>query len=126
MLAVILVARTVFVALVTIALLIAPALIALRVLLLLRSLTAALTLLLGLIHGVQDTEVMFGVLEECLGRHPVSTTCRVATKLEVFFKQLLGGASDTDFRPVAIENMVAIQRDSAARMMANWPAAAAA
>ena len=125
LLAVVLVARAVFVALVTIALLKPPALITLRMLLLLRSLATALTLLLRLIHRVQDTEVVFGVLEKCLGCHPVSAARRVAAKLEIFLEQLLSGAADPDFRPVAIENMVAIQRCSAARMMANWTAAAA-
>jgi len=128
LLAVVLVALAVLVALEPIALLKAPALVALRVLLLLllRGLTA-LALLLRLVHRVQDTEVMFRVLEERLGCHPVATACRVATKLQVFLKQLLGGAADADFRPVAVENMVAIQRNAAARVMANHrPTAAAA
>lgn len=110
LLAVVLVARAVFVALVTIALLKPSALITLRMLLLLllRSLATALTLLLRLIHRVQDTEIVFCVLEKCLGRHPVSAARRVAPKLEIFLKQLLSGAADPDFRPVAVENMVAV------------------
>ena len=122
LIAVVLVAMAVFVALVAVALLEAPALVALRVLL--RGLPGWLTLLLRLVHGVQDTEVMFRMLEEGFGGHPVSTAGRVAAELEVFLEKLLGGAADTDFRPITVENMVAIERDSAARIMADSAAAA--
>ena len=111
------------VALVAVALLIVPALVALRVLL--RRLAVRLPLLLRLVHRVQDTEVMFRVLEERFRRHPVATAGRVAAELEVFFEKLLGGAADADFGPVAVEDVVAIERDSAARMMADGPARSA-
>jgi hypothetical protein len=111
--AVVLVALAILVALVTVALLVVPALVGLGMLLLWR-LTVRLPLLLGLVHGVKNTEVMFRVLEERFRCHPVSTTGRVAAELEVFFEKLLGGAADADFRPVAVENVVAIKRDIAA------------
>jgi hypothetical protein len=111
--AVVLVALAILVALVTVALLVVPALVGLGMLLLWR-LTARLALLLGLVHGVNNTEVMFRVLEERFRRHPVSTAGRIAAELEVFFEKLLGGAADADFRPVAVENVVAIEGNSAA------------
>ncbi|MEA2726699.1 MAG: hypothetical protein QOF70_1174, partial [Acetobacteraceae bacterium] len=101
------------VALVTIALLVVSALVGLRVLLLLR-LTVRLTLLLSLVHGVQDTEVMFRVLEECFRGHSVAAACRVSAELEVFLEKLLGGAANTDLWPVAVEDVVAIERNSTA------------
>jgi hypothetical protein len=119
LIAVVLVALAIFVALVTVALLVVPALVGLRMLLLLRRLTVRLALLLGLVHRVKNAEVMFRVLEEGFCRHPISTAGRVAAELEIFFEQLLGGAADADFRPVAVENMVAIERNASARMMAN-------
>ena len=125
LIAVVLVALAIFVALVTIALLVVPALIGLRMLLLLRRLTIRLALLLGLVHRVKNAEVMFRVLEEGFCRHPVSTAGRVAAELEIFFEQLLGGAADADFRPVTVENMVAIERNASARMMADSPARSA-
>ena len=57
---------------------------------------------------------MFRVLEERFRHHPVSTAGRVAAELQIFFEKLLGGAADADFGPVAVENVVAIERDSAA------------
>jgi hypothetical protein len=104
---VVLVAVAVLVALVTITLLKTPALVALRVLLL-WGLPGGLPLLLRLVHRIQDTEVMFRVLEEGFGGHPVPTAGSIPAELEVFFKKLLGGTTDTDFRPIAIENVVAI------------------
>jgi hypothetical protein len=71
---------TIVVALETIILLIVSSLIRMRVLLLGR-LSVLLTLLLGLVHGVQDTKVMFCVLEEGLRGNPVSTAGCIATQL---------------------------------------------
>jgi hypothetical protein len=103
----------VIVALVIVALLVVPALVGLR-LLLLRCLAVRLSLLLGLVHGVQDTEVMFCMLEESFRCYPVTTAGRIAAKLQVFFEELLSRAADADVRPVAVENVVAIERNSAA------------
>jgi len=113
------IALTLIISRVTFALLITSALVALRVLLLLRCLAIRLTLLLRLIHGVKDTEVMLRMLEERLGRHPVAAARRIATKLKVFFEKLLGRAANTDLRPVAVENVVPIERDAAPRRMAD-------
>jgi hypothetical protein len=114
---------TVVVALIAVALLVASSLIGL---LLLRSLTVGLTLLLRLIHRIQNAEVMFSVLKERFRGHPVSTARRIAAKLQVFLEKLLGGAADTDFRPIAVENVVAIERDVAPRMMADRTAGSSA
>ena len=103
----------VVVAPVAVALLVVPALIGLRVLLL-GSLAIRRALLLRLVHRVQNAEVMFRVLEVGLRGDPVATAGRIAAELEVFFEELLGGAANADLRPVAVENVVAIERDSAA------------
>ena len=54
---------------------------------------AAGRLLLCLRHGVQDAEIMFGVLEIALRHHTVAAAGRVAAELQIFFEQLLGGAA---------------------------------
>ena len=69
---------------------------------------------------------MFRMLEIPLCHHPVATARRVAAELEVFLEQLLGGAPDADIRPVAVEDMVAIERNAAARMVADAASATAA
>jgi hypothetical protein len=109
------------VALETLVLLVIAALVSLRMLLLAR-LAVWLPLLLRLVHGVQDAEVMFRMLEERFRRYPVTATGRVAPKLQIFLEKLLGSAADADFGPIAIENVVAIKRNSAARMMADGTA----
>jgi hypothetical protein len=103
----------VFIALEAVTLLVAAALVALRVLLRL-ALPVRLALLLRLIHGVQDPEVMFRVLKESFGGYPVSAARSVSAELQVLFEQLLGGAANTDIRPAAVENVVAIKRNATA------------
>jgi hypothetical protein len=85
--------------------------------LLLLRLAVRLVLLLSLIHGIQNTEVMFRVLEVGFCRNPVSTTGRVAAELEVFLEELLGGTANADFRPIAVEDVVPIERNVSARVM---------
>ncbi len=103
---------TVFIGLITITLLVIPALVALWVLL--RRLTVRLPLLLRLVHGIQDAKVMFGVLKECFRRHSVATAGRVASELKILFEELLGSAANADLGPVAVEDVVTIKRDPAA------------
>ena len=82
--------------------------------------------LLGrLVHGVQDAEIVLGILEVAFGHHPVPHAGRVAAELEVFLEELLGGAADSQVRPLAVEDVVAIERDIAAAA-ALEPAATAA
>jgi hypothetical protein len=116
LLGVVRVVLSIFLALVAIALLIAPALIALRVLL--RGRAAWLALLLRLVHGVQNAEIMFRMLEEGLGRHPVSAAGRIAAQLQIFFEKLLGGTANADVRSIAVEDVIAIKRDATARTVA--------
>ena len=75
------------------------------------------TLLLGrlscLIHGIEHTEIMLGMLEIGLRLHPVSRSGRITAQLEIFLKQLLGRATDTQIRSVALKNMVPVQRNLA-------------
>jgi hypothetical protein len=115
-------ALAIFVALVTVTLLIVSALVGLRVLLL-RGLTIGLALLLSLVHGVQDAKVMFRMLEERFCGYPIATTGGIATELQVLLKQLLGGSADADIGSITVENMVAIKRNPAARMMTDWSTA---
>ena len=123
LLGVVVLALAVLIALVAVVLLVTPALVALRVLLL-WGLSGWLALLLRLIHRVQDTKVMFRVLEEGFSGNPISAAGRVAAELEVFLEKLLGGTADTDVRPIAVKNVVAIERNATARIMANGAAAA--
>ena len=117
-------ALPVLVALEAVALLVVPALVGLRVLLL-AALTVRLALLLRLVHRVQDAEVMFRVLEKRFRHHPVAAAGRVAAELQIFLEKLLGGAANADFGSVAVEDVVAIERNSAARMMADRTARSA-
>jgi hypothetical protein len=89
---------------------------------------AALLLLLlrRLVHRVQNAEIVLGVLEEAFRLHPVSAAGRVAAKLEVFLKKLLGGATDADIRPIAVEDVVAVQRNPAALVADSAAATASA
>ena len=114
---------TLVVTLEALALLVIAALVPRRVLL--PPLAVRLALLLRLVYSVQDAEVMFRMLEERFRGDAVAAAGRVAAELEVFFEELLGGAANADFRPVAVENVVAIERNSAARMMADCTARSA-
>lgn len=114
--AIVLVTRlAIVVALVAVILLVAAALVAL---LLLRRLPVRLALLDGLVHGVEDTEVMFRMLEERFRRYPVAAAGRIAPELEILFEQLLRRAANADFRSIAVEDVVAVEWNSAAGMMA--------
>ena len=77
-------------------------------------LVAALLLLLmlhrGLVHGVQDAEVMLRMLEIPFRHHAISAAGRIAPKLEVFFEKLLRRAAQPQIRPVRVKNMVAVER----------------
>ena len=68
---------------------------------------------------------MLGVLEVAFRRHAIARAGGVAAKLEVFFEQLLRGATDAHIRPGAVEDVVAIERCSA-RLRADLRTAAAA
>jgi hypothetical protein len=54
------------------------------------------------------------VLEVALRHDPVATAGRVAAKLEILFEQLLRGPTDAKVRTVAVEYVVAIERNTAA------------
>ena len=98
----------------------------LAVLLLLTALLrgGALVLLGDLGHGVEDAEIVLGVLEVAFGHHAIAAAGRVAAELEVFFEQLLGGAADADVRAGAVEHVVAVERDAAALLTDGLTAAA--
>jgi hypothetical protein len=53
------------------------------------------------------------VLEVSFRHHPVTAARRVPTKLEIFFKQLLGRSPNAEIGPAAVEHVVAIERDTA-------------
>ena len=77
-------------------------------------LVAALLILLmlhrGLVHGVQDAEVMLRMLEIAFSHHAVPAAGRIAPKLEVFFEKLLRRAAQPQIRAVRIKNVVAVKR----------------
>jgi hypothetical protein len=81
--------------------------------------------LLRLVDGVDDAEIMLGVLEVTFRHHTVATAGRVAAQLQVFLEQLLRRATDTQIRTVTVENMVTVERNIAA-LVPRWTAATAA
>jgi hypothetical protein len=87
---------------------------AIRPILAILRLVAALLILLmlhrGLVHGVQDAEVMFRMLEIAFRHHAIPAAGRIAPKLEVFFEKLLRRAAQPQIRPVRVKNMVAVER----------------
>ena len=85
-----------------------------------------LVLLGSLIHGVQDAEIVFGVLEVAFRRHPVTAAGRVAPELKILLEQLLGCATHAQIGPVAVKHVVAVERYVAARVMAHTSTTAAA
>ena len=87
--------------------------------------TALLGLLNRLVHRVDNAKIMLGVLEVALRHYPVPATGRVAAELQVFLEQLLRGAAHADIGAAAVKNMVAVQRDIAAALMANLTTTAA-
>ncbi len=93
---------------------------------LLTTLLAPLALLSDrLIHQIQDAEIMLGMLEIAFRHDPVAAAGRVAAKLQIFLKQLLRGATDTQIGSIAVEDMVTVERNAASRMEANRSAAPA-
>jgi hypothetical protein len=65
-------------------------------------------------------------LEVALGHDTVAAARRVTPQLQVFLEQLLRRAADSDVRAVAVENMVPIEWDTAARVVAHSAATTAA
>jgi hypothetical protein len=84
-----------------------------RTLAILRLITTLLVLLMlhrGLVHGVQDAEVMLRMLEIAFRHHAIPAAGRIAPKLEVFFEKLLRRAAQPQIRAVRIKNVVAVKR----------------
>ena len=52
--------------------------------------------------GLDEAEIMLGVLIEILGPHPVARQHRIARQLNVFVKNLGSIAADFDFRTIAL------------------------
>ena len=84
-----------------------------------------LALLGGLGNGIQNTKVMLGVLEVALGHDAVAGAGRIPAKLQIFLEKLLGGAPYAQVGPVAVEDMVAIERDLTVVVAYRAPAATA-
>ena len=89
-----------------------------------------LVLLRRLVHRIQDAEIVLRVLEVALRHDPVAAAGRVPAELEILLEQLLGCAAHTEVGTVAVEHMIAVERDSAAAgasaMMAQSAAATSA
>ncbi len=69
-----------------------------------------LALLGGLVHGVENTEIMFRVLEIGFCKNAVASSGRVASQLEILLEQLLRRTTDPQIGPVTVKHMVAVQR----------------
>lgn len=69
-----------------------------------------LALLGGLVHGVENTEIMFRVLEIGFCKNAVASSGRVAAKLEILLEQLLRRTTDPQIGSVTVKHMVAVQR----------------
>lgn len=80
-------------------------------------LSLRLVLLCRLVHGIQDAEIMFRVLEVTLSHHPIAAAGRVASKLQVLFEQLLRRATQPNVWPIAVENVIAVQWNTATRIV---------
>ena len=84
-------------------------------------LAVLLVLLRRLVHRVQDAEIVLGVLEVALRHHPVAAAGRIAAELQVFLEQLLRRSADAQIRTVAVEHVVAVERDVATAASAVMP-----
>ncbi|MDX7952085.1 hypothetical protein P7D22_12970 [Lichenihabitans sp. Uapishka_5] len=60
------------------------------------ALVAGLGLLLGLLGGRDDAEIMLGVLQVAFGGNGIAGRLGVTGELQIFFTDVLGGASDFD------------------------------
>lgn len=69
-----------------------------------------LALLGGLVHGVENTEVVLRVLEIGFCKNAVASSGRVAAKLEILLEQLLRRTTNPEIGPVTVKHMVAVQR----------------
>lgn len=93
----------------------------------LRPLTALLLVLLGgLVHRIQDAEIVFGVLEIALCHDAVATARRIPSQLEVFLEQLLRRAANAEVRAGAVEHVVPVERNVSSGMVANGTATSTA
>jgi hypothetical protein len=91
------------------------------------ALTASLALLRGgLVHQVEHTEIVFRILQVALSHHAVAAARRVAAQLQVFLEQLLRGPANANVRTAAVEDVVAVEWDAAASIMAHSAAATSA
>lgn len=68
-----------------------------------------LTLLRGLGHCIENTEIVLGVLKIGFGENTITSACRVATKLQILLKKLLGRTAHTHIRAIAVEHVVTVQ-----------------
>src|SRR5208283_3777278 len=80
-------------------------------------LTALLLVLLrGLVHRIENAEIVLGVLEIALRHHAVARSGRVPPEVQIFLEQLLRCAAHAHVRTVAVQDVVAVERDVAAVM----------
>ena len=90
-----------------------------------RLLDTLVLLLGGLRHGVEDAEVMLCMLEVAFRHDTVPGTGRIAPELEILLEKLLCSAADAQIRSIAVEDMVAIERDLTVMMTYRGAAATA-
>jgi len=85
-----------------------------------------LALLCRLVHGIENTEIVLRMLEVAFRHYPVAAAGRIAAELQILFKQLLGSPADAHVWTTAVEDMIAVQGNIAAGMMADRSASTAA
>ena len=88
-------------------------------------LTSRLVLLLRRLHGAQDAEIVLRVLIVALRHDAVTAAGRVATELQIPLEELLRRTPQTQVGPLAVENMVAVERHIAALVTDDRPTPAA-
>src|SRR5262249_40732765 len=64
-------------------------------------------LVVVLMLGVDGAEIVFRMLIEVLGGDAIALRCRVPSQRQIFLKHLMGIATDTDVRAVAVVGLVA-------------------
>lgn len=66
-----------------------------------------------LVDGADDPEVMLRMLEVAFSHHAIAGTCGIAPELKILLKQLLRRSANAQVGAIAVEDVVAVQRNAA-------------
>ena len=80
---------------------------------------STLILLGSLRYRIENAKIMLGMLEVAFRHDPIPRAGRIASELQVFLEELLRGAAHAQIRAVAVEDMVAIERNLTV-VVTNW------